>query len=253
MQLMTSIRSAMSLQVYAVLLLGCSMAVACEPDEPLDGDDSMVLGGQTDASTTANPRDAASTNPSHDAGPDATGGAGGGDAGGGNAGGGNAGGGNAGGGNAGGGNAGGGNAGGGNAGGGASGLDAGASDAGSIGGGVVIGPSMRRDGGPARWDPDAAGPILNAESQAACMTLVQNVCTRLTDCEVMLAGLSASRRNQVLESCRMSFLRSHNCNRAVATASGFAACSDATKARACVEVFASDIDSYCVDQITFQR
>lgn len=215
----------------------CSMAVACEPDEPLDEAGMMVGGGGSDANTAVNTSDAAGATTAGDGGTTTPGNMGGG-------------------GNAGGGDVGGGNAGGGDADSGTSHLDAGASpsdhDAGGTGGGVRIGPSVRRDGGPARWDPDAAGPILKPEMQAACMTLVQNICTRVTECQIMLAGLSESRRAQVLESCRGSFLRAHNCNRAVSTASGFAACAESTKTRDCLDVFATEFGSSCADQITFQ-
>jgi hypothetical protein len=213
----------------------CSMAVACEPDEPLDEAGMMVGAGGSDANMAVNTSDAAGATNAGDAGTTAPGNMGGG-------------------GSSGGGNAGGGNAGGGDASS-TSNLDAGTSpndhDA-SGGNGVMIGPSVRRDGGPARWDPDAAGPILKPETQAACMTLVQNICTRLAECQIMLAGLSESRRSQVIESCRGSFLSAHNCNRAVGTASGFATCAASTKTRDCVEVFATEFGSSCADQITFQ-
>jgi hypothetical protein len=219
----------------------CSMAIACEPDEPLDETEMMAGGGgRSDANAAINTSDAAGAPTPRDAGVSAPG---------------NSGGGNSGGGNAGGGNAGGGNSGVADASSSTSNLDAGASpsnlDAGGTGG-VMIGPSMRRDGGPARWDPDAAGPILKPELQATCMTLVQNICTRVTECQTMLAGLSESRRALVFDSCRSSFLRTHNCHRAVGTASGFAACSESTKTHDCLDVFADEFGSSCADQITFQ-
>jgi hypothetical protein len=223
------------------MLWMCSMAVACEPDEPVDETEMMAGGGgRSDANAAVNTSDAAGAMTPQDAGVGASG---------------NSGGSNSGGGSGGGGSSGGGSSGNADASGSTSDLDAGASpgnrDAGGTGG-VVIGPSMRRDGGPARWDPDAAGPILKPELQAACTTLVQNICTRVTECEIMIAGLSESRRAQVFESCRSSFLRAHNCNRAVAMASGFAACSEETKTRDCIAVFATEFGSSCADQMTFQ-
>jgi hypothetical protein len=225
------------------MLWMCSMAVACEPDEALDETEIMAgSGGRSDANAAVNTSDATGATTPRDAEITAPGNV----VGGGNGGSGSS---------SGGGSGGGGNTGGADASASTSDLDAGASqgnrDAGGTGG-VVIGPSMRRDGGPARWDPDAAGPVLKPEVQAACTTLVQNICTRVTECEIMLAGLSESRRAQVFESCRSSFLRAHNCNRAVATASGFTACTEETKTRDCIAVFATEYGSSCADQITFQ-
>lgn len=217
------------------------MVIACEePDEP----GVIIGGGAADANAPAVTSDAASPMMAEDAAVGTPGSAGGG----------NAGGGNAGGGNAGGGNTGGGSTGDANAPGSTGGLDAAATpgdaDAGSNE--VIIGPSVRRDGGPPKWDPDAAGPILNPAMQTACMALAQNICTRITECQVEVGGLPESRRTQIFEACQNSFLSAHNCHRAVGTASGFAACSEATKTADCNAVFATEFGSSCVDQITLQ-
>jgi hypothetical protein len=214
----------------------CSMALACDPSEVLDDAGTMGSSGGSDANTVST-SDSASAVTTDDAGvimPS--------DAGGGNPGVGNPGVGNP--------DA--GSPGGGDASSGTSGLDASLSDRDAGTGGVVVGPSMRRDGGPTRWDPDAAGPVLNAEVQAACMMLAQNVCNRVAECDVSLVGLDESRRARAFESCRNTFLVTHNCNRAVAMASGLAACSEETKTGDCLAVFTTEFGSSCVDQITFQ-
>jgi hypothetical protein len=236
-----------------VALLLCSLAIGCEPDEPLDEANAMTGGGGSggsDAGAAVSASDAAGSAAANDAGVVAPGNAGGGNADGGNAGGGT---------NAGGGNAGGGNADGGRGGADASGpssdLDAGIdwSNRDASTGGVVVGPSMRRDGGPARWDPDAAGPILNPQTQAACLSLTDNICNRVVECQESLGeALTAAQRKARLESCRATIWLKHNCNRAIRTTSDFATCSESTKTVDCGQVFATDVGASCLDKITFQ-
>jgi hypothetical protein len=109
-----------------------------------------------------------------------------------------------------------------------------------------------RDGGLIKFDPDAGGPVLNAEAQAACIGLLNNICNRNADCQVSLLGLGASQRPGLFESCRNSLWRARNCNRATRTASGFAQCSESTKDLGCTSVVSTDLSTTCADQITLQ-
>jgi hypothetical protein len=116
---------------------------------------------------------------------------------------------------------------------------------------VTIGPDGAViSGGFPHYDAAAAGPVLDAKSQAACLTLVTNLCNRVADCQISL-GQPAARRSQLVASCQDTFLRGHNCNRAISTASGFSACAESVKTRDCQAAFASDFATACLDQITF--
>lgn len=107
-------------------------------------------------------------------------------------------------------------------------------------------------GGFPHYDAASAGPVLNAQAQAACLTLANNVCSRSADCQISLTQLPATQRNQLVASCQDTFLRLHNCNRATSTASGFNTCAEGVKTRDCLTVFANDFATSCLDQITFQ-
>jgi len=109
-----------------------------------------------------------------------------------------------------------------------------------------------RDGGLVKFDPDASGPVLNPEAQAACIGLMNNLCNRSADCQVSLLGAAPEQRTRLFESCRNSFWRARNCNRATRTASGFAQCSESSKSRECLLLLAMDFAASCSDQITFE-
>lgn len=109
-----------------------------------------------------------------------------------------------------------------------------------------------RDGGLIKFDPDASGPVLNHDAQAACIGLLNNVCNRSADCQVSLLGLESAMRARLFESCRNSLWRARNCNRATRIASGFAQCSESTKNLGCVSVLATDLSVTCGDQLTLQ-
>jgi hypothetical protein len=126
---------------------------------------------------------------------------------------------------------------------------------------VTLGPSrttgpdgavINLDGGLRRYDPDAAGPVLNAEAQAACLTLVNNICSRSADCQISLTQLPATRRSQLVASCTDTLLFNHNCNRAIRTTSDFNTCAESVKTSDCVTVFTEDFGSSCISQITLQ-
>jgi hypothetical protein len=111
---------------------------------------------------------------------------------------------------------------------------------------------LSNDGGLRRYDPDAAGPVLSPETQAACLMLANNVCNRSADCQISLTQLPPSRRTQLVDSCLDTLLLNHNCNRAVRTTSTFNACAESVKTRDCLTVFANDFATACIDQIAFQ-
>ncbi len=120
---------------------------------------------------------------------------------------------------------------------------------------ITTGPDgavINRDGGLRRYDPDAAGPVLNPEAQAACLKLANDICSRSADCHISLAQLPSSRRPLLVESCLDTFLFNHNCNRAVRTTSNFNACAESVKTRECNAVSVDDFATSCLDQITFQ-
>jgi hypothetical protein len=114
--------------------------------------------------------------------------------------------------------------------------------------GAVVGG----DGGIPHFDPATAGPVLNAQAQMACLALTTTLCNRSADCQVSLAQLSASRREQLFASCQDALLRNHNCNRAISTSNALSACIETVQTRACSSVFANDFATACFDQITFQ-
>jgi hypothetical protein len=97
-----------------------------------------------------------------------------------------------------------------------------------------------------------AGPVLNAGAHSACLTLADNICNRIADCQVSLLQLMPSQRTQLYESCRRDFLRNHNCNRATRTADGFNACAESVKTRQCTSILADDFAVSCLDQITLE-
>jgi hypothetical protein len=94
--------------------------------------------------------------------------------------------------------------------------------------------------------------VLNAQAQAACLMLTSNMCGRNADCQISVGQLPSSRRGELVASCQDTFLRGHNCNRAISTASGFAGCVESLKTRDCSTVLAGDLATACLDQITFQ-
>lgn len=109
-----------------------------------------------------------------------------------------------------------------------------------------------RDGGLIKFDPDASGPVLNPEAQAACIGLLNNVCGRSADCQVSLLGLEPAQGTRLFESCRNSLWRARNCNRATRTESAFAQCSESTKSVGCITVLTTDLAATCADQISLQ-
>jgi hypothetical protein len=128
-----------------------------------------------------------------------------------------------------------------------------ASDAGPAGFWDAAHPTVHRtsDGAVSLVDFDA-GPVLNATAQAACLMLVDAICGRIADCDEALVHIQPAQKVTALNSCKHSFLRDHNCNRATAIASGFQQCVASVAAIDCNQVFLADISGTCQDQVTLQ-